>query len=232
MTAETARTLAEIASIHRRKPLFSHPLWTAWVNGTLTKPQLCETVKQAGIIPLHNHHYHGRLYIVCPDPKWRARIAEVAYEEGTGRLYSDGVSHHELYLQFGEALGIRRKEMYATSYCGGALAFREYFSMICERSFLEGVSAHMLAAEAPVPRHGSKRADALRRHYGLDDKAVKFFTVHEVADEDHSNVGEDLLREFAKTESDHALVLKTVEEMLDMMKFMYDDIFRTVSAIH
>ena len=225
------RTLDDIAAIHRRKPLFAHPLWAAWVEGRLSRPQLREAVKQVGIIPLHNHNYHGRLYVICPDPRWRARIAEVAYEEGTGRLYSDGVSHHELYMRFAEALGIGRKDMYATRYCAGALAFREYFSQVCGRNFLEGVSAHMLAAEAPVPRHGSRRADALRRHYGLDDDAVKFFTVHEVADADHSNIGEELLREFARTDDDHRLVIKTVEEMLDMMKLMYDDIHRTVQAI-
>ncbi|MDA0260834.1 MAG: iron-containing redox enzyme family protein [Proteobacteria bacterium] len=230
LTVET--TLAEIAKIHKSKPLFGHPLWTAWGAGELSREQLKECVKQAGIIPLHNHNYHGRLYVICPDPAWRARIAEVCYEEGTGRLYANGVSHHELYVRFAQALGITREELYATRYCSGAVAFKAYFSGICSKDFLEGVSAHMLAAEAPVPAHGSKRADALRSHYGLSDEDVMFFSVHEMADEDHAGIGRDLLSEFATSEEDFQLVLKTVGECLDMMKLMYDSIYDTVKAVH
>ena len=223
-------TLDEIARIHESKPLFGHPLWTEWGAGELSRTQLRECVKQAGIIPLHNHNYHGRLYVVCPDPKWRERIAEVCYEEGTGRLYANGISHHELYVRLAEALDIGREELYATAYCSGALAFKAYFSAVCGRDFLEGVSAHMLAAEAPVPAHGSRRADALRHHYGLSDDDVMFFTVHEVADEDHAGIGRELLSEFARSEADFRRVLRTVGECLDMMKLMYDSIYETVKA--
>ena len=130
------------------------------MEGKLSREQLKEEVRQEGIIPLHNHNYHGRLYVVCPDPKWRARIAEVCFEEGTGRLYANGFSHNDLYLRFGEALGISRDEMWSTRYCAGALALKAYFSDICRRSFLEGVSAHMLAGEAPAPAHVGSRGDA------------------------------------------------------------------------
>ena len=101
-------------------------------------------------------------------------------------------------------------------------------SDICGRSFLEGVSAHMLAGEAPVPTEGMSRANALRTHYGLDDRALEFFIVHQEADEDHSSVGVDLLEEFAPTEEDKRLVVKTVEDTLDMFLFMYDDIHTQV----
>lgn len=230
LTVET--TLNEIAEIHKSKPLFGHPLWTEWGAGKLSRGQLQECVKQVGIIPLHNHNYHGRLYVICPDPAWRARIAEVCYEEGTGRLYANGVSHHELYVKFAAALEISREELYATQYCSGAVAFKAYFSAVCEKDFLEGVSAHMLAAEAPVPAHGSKRADALRNHYGLTDEDVTFFSVHEVADDDHSGIGRELLSEFASTEEDFQRVLRTVAECLDMMKLMYDSIYDTVKAVN
>ena len=232
MSLTVESTLAEIAEIHKSKPLFGHPLWTEWGAGTLSREQLQECVKQVGIIPLHNHNYHGRLYVICPDPAWRVRIAEVCYEEGTGRLYADGVSHHELYVKFAAALGISREELYATRYCSGAVAFKAYFSQICEKNFLEGVSAHMLAAEAPVPAHGSKRADALRNHYGLTDDDVAFFSVHEVADDDHSGIGRELLSEFAHTEEDFQRVLRTVAECLDMMKLMYDSVYDTVKAVN
>jgi pyrroloquinoline-quinone synthase len=231
MTISAESVLEEIEAIHRRKPRFGHSLWTELCDGELSKEQVKAFAKQNGIIPLHNHNFHGRLYVVCPDPQWRARIVEVCYEEATGRLYADGVGHNELYLRYGEALGISRDEMWNADYCAGALAFKAYFSDVCGRDFLEGVSAHMLAAEGPVPAHGSRRADALRKYYGLSDEDVRFFTVHQTADKDHSGIGEELLGQFAKTDDDVRRVLRTVEETIDMMLLMYDDMYRLVKAI-
>ena len=228
MTSDAQAVLAEIEEIHKRKPYFLHPVWTELVAGTLNLDQVRILIRQNGIIPLHNHNYHGRLYVVCPEPDWRAIIAEVVYEEGTGRLYAGGRAHWKLYCQFGEALGITPEQMWNTEYCAGALAFKAFMSDICGRSFLEGVSAHMLAGEAPVPTQGMTRADALRSHYGLDDKALEFFIVHQEADEDHSSVGTNLLDEFAPTEEDRRLVVRTVEDTLDMFLFMYDDIHTQV----
>ena len=95
--------------------------------------------------------FHGRLYVICPDPGWREEIASVAYEEATGRLFAGGVSHHKLYLDYAAALGLSKEEMYATKFCAGVTAFQVYFSWICGKSFLEGVASHMLGGEAPIP---------------------------------------------------------------------------------
>ena len=64
------------------------------VENTFNLDQVRYLYKQHGGIPLHNQKYHGRLYVICPDPEWRELIAEVVYEESTGRIFSDGVSHH------------------------------------------------------------------------------------------------------------------------------------------
>jgi pyrroloquinoline-quinone synthase len=235
MTISVDGVLQEVEAIHQRKPRFGHPLWTEFCDGKLSKEQVKAFAKQNGIIPLYNHNYHGRLYVICPDPQWRARIVEVCYEEATGRLYAGGVGHNELYLRYGEALGISRDEMWNADYCAGALAFKAYFSEVCGRDFLEGVSAHMLAAEGSAHTvtnaHGSRRADALIKYYGLTDEGVRFFTVHQSADEDHTSIGRELLGHFAKTDDDVRRVLKTVEETLDLMLLMYDDMYRLVKAI-
>lgn len=170
--------------------------------------------------------------MVCPDPGWRAKIAEVCYKEGTRMLHAGGVPHDELYLRLGEAPGIVRKDMWNTPYCAGALAFREFFIDICGRSFLEGVSAHMLAGEAPVPAGSVSRAEALRRQFDLSDEDLAFFTMYRRADTDHANIGRDLLTEFATTEDDLRLVLRTVEDTIDVMWLMYDDIHRHLQTIN
>ncbi len=228
MGLDVDKTLARIDEMHAENKFWEQPMWQGLIQGTLPLPMIKEFARQHGIIPLHNHNYHGRLYVHCPDPKWREMIAEVVYEEGTGRLYADGVSHNELYYRFGEGLGIPRDEMKNTRYCPGALAFKAYFTDMCEKTFLEGVSAHMLAGEAQGPGYFSSIAEHLKKNFGLADEHVAFWVVHDVADEDHSGIGRQLLEEFAKDETDFRLVLSVVRETIDMMNLLTADTWRVM----
>ena len=231
MNSKHDRVLAEIEEIHRAKPRGKHPLWIGLMEGALTKAQVQDFLRQFGVIPLHNHNYHGRLYVICPDPAWRKKMAEVCYEEATGRLFADGVPHYELYVRVGEALGISREEMYGTEYCAGAIAFRAYFEWICGKSFLEGVAGHMLGAEAQVPGVSGKVGRALMKRFGLSESDVAFYTVHDDADKEHSDIGRVLLEQFAKTDDDLRLVVRTVRDMVDMSYLLYDELYRRVHAI-
>ena len=231
MSLTAKAVLDEIKNIHKRKPMYGHPLWTGMVEGTFSLEQVRYFCLQHGIIPLHNHNYHGRLYVICPDAEWREKIAEVTYEEATGRIHANGVSHHKLYLAYGKALGLSREQMLGADYCGGGLAFKSYFQDVCGRNFLEGVSAHMLAGEAPIPGLYIRVARKLQQKFGLDDKGIAYWVVHDSADEDHSDVGRELLGQFAPSDRDKELVLKIVRETVDVMHVMYDDFYRHMKAI-
>ena len=228
MGLDVDKTLARIDEMHAANKFWEQPMWQGLIQGTLPLSMLKEFARQHGIIPLHNHNYHGRLYVHCPDPKWREMIAEVVYEEGTGRLYANGVAHNELYYNFGQGLGIDREEMKNVRYCPGAIAFKAYFSSMCEKTFLEGVSAHMLAGEAQGPGYFGSIAQHLKDNFGLNDEQVAFWTVHDVADEDHSGIGRELLDEFAHDEADFQLVLKVVRETIDMMNLLTADTWRVM----
>jgi len=225
-------TLDAVARVHEKMPFHKHPLWDGLAKGTWSRPQVQEFARQFGIIPLHNHNYHGRLYVICPDPAWRARIAEVVYEEGTGRLFSEGVPHNSLYINFGRALGIPDSEMWNPDYCPEALAFKSYFSEVCGRNIVEGIASHMLAGEAQGPGFFSRMAAQMKKSYDLDDKAVAFWVIHDEADGEHSSVGEELLADFAKTEDDRRLVVKTVRETVEMTFLLYDGILKRLEHIH
>lgn len=230
MTAKAV--LDEIKVIHKRKPMYGHPLWTNMVEGAYSLEQVQYFCVQHGIIPLHNHNYHGRLYVACQDANWREKIAEVAYEEATGRIHANGVSHHKLYLNYAKALGLSREDVLVNAkYCGGAIAFKSYFSDICGRTFLEGVSSHMLAGEAPIPGLYIRVARKLQEKFKLSEEGIAYWVVHDSADEDHSDVGRELLDQFAPTDADKDLVLKTVQDTVDIMHLMYDDIYAHLKAI-
>ncbi len=110
------RALERIYEIHVPFARHKHPLWAGLIEGRFARPQVREFLKQASIIPLYNHLYHGPLYVNCPDPEWREHIAEVVYEEGTGRMYADGIQHWKLWLR----LGIGDRGMWATDFCAEA----------------------------------------------------------------------------------------------------------------
>lgn len=231
MNAKHEETLRRIEDIHRAKPRAGHPLWQALLGQKLSKAQVREHVKQFSIIPLYNHLYHGRLYVICPDPEWRSMLAEVCYEEGTGKLFAGGIAHHFLYLRLGEALGIGKEEMYATRFCPEAIALRAYFEYICGKNILEGVAGHMLGAEAQVPGTSGRVGIALKAQFGLSDDDIAFYSVHEEADEEHTSIGRRLLERFAERDEDLDLVVQTVQDMVDVHYVCYDGIYRRVQAM-
>ena len=226
-----ATVLEKIDAINAAKHRRNHPLWISLLKGELSRPQVAEFLRQFGIIPLHNHFFHGPLYVICPDPKWRARMAEVVYEEGTGNLYANGVPHWQLFLRLGEAFGISTEEMYATEYGAGALSVRSFLTATCARSFLEGVAATALAGEAQVPGTAGKVSQVFIEHYGLTPEQASFYAVHEEADRDHADAGLEFLRGFAKTEMDLDLVVRTVRDAVEVFWWMYDDIHRRIDGI-
>jgi pyrroloquinoline-quinone synthase len=221
-------TLSEVKRLHKALPFDTHPLWQGLCEGAFNLKQVQEFARQFGIIPLHNHNYHGRLYVICPDMGWRIRLAEVVYEEGTGRLFSNGVAHNKLYLNFGAGLGLSARDLLEVDYCPEAAAFKTFFQDRCSHNIVEGISSHMLAAEAQGPGLYKHLAVRLKKDFGLSDEAVAFWVIHDVADTDHSSIGEELLADFAKTEADRQLVVKTVRETLEATRLLYNGILARV----
>jgi len=224
--------IEELNAIHSAKSRKRHPLWMGLMSGSLSRAKVAEFLRQFSVIPLYNHFYHGPLYVSCPNPEWRRRMAEVVYEEGTGGIYSDGVAHYELYLRMAEAFGISREEIYATEFCGGSLAVRHYFENICRTSFLEGYAALSLGSEAQVPGVAGRVSEAMVKHYGLTPEQAMFYTVHEVADSDHSGGAMEFLKEFAPTDVEVHKVTRAVRDCVETSWTMFEDIWHRVQRIN
>jgi pyrroloquinoline-quinone synthase len=231
LTRDYHQVLDEIATIHAKLPRKKHPLWIALMSGSLGRKQVAEHLRQFSAIPLYNHLFHGPLYVNCPDATWRRRMAEVVYEEGTGGLYSDGVPHYQLYLRLGEAFGITPDEMYNTPLCAGATAIRSYLAFMCGSSFLGGMAALSLGAEAQVPGVSGKVSESMMANYGLTREQAMFYIVHEVADSDHSSGALEFLQRFARTDAEVETVIRAVRDTVEVSWFMYEDIWRQVQAV-
>ena len=186
-------------------------MWAALIEGALSLDQLREFARQYGIIPLHNHNYHGRLYVSCPDPRWRSRIAEVCYEEGTGWLYAGGRAPLEALFELRRGAGAcRRRDVGAGLYPGGGDV-----PLLLQRDLRPLVPGRRLGAHAG--RRGDGARNLLQDRGGLpgqsrlDDQAVAFWIVHDTADTDHSNLGRELLDQFAPSDAEREQVLATVK---------------------
>jgi pyrroloquinoline quinone (PQQ) biosynthesis protein C len=220
--------LGRIAKVHEPYSRYKHPLWAGLMEGRFEKPQVKEFIRQAGIIPLFNHLYHGPLYVKCPDPQWREMIAEVVYEEGTGRMFADGVPHWKLWLRLGHVFGLSDEEMWNADFCPEGIAYRAFFHNICSGDFLEGVSAHMLGSEAQVPGAVGSVSKGLKKKFGLSDHDLAFYIVHNHADSEHSNVGRKLLARFARTDEDFERVVVAVTQMVQVTQVLSNGILDRV----
>ena len=90
----------------------------------------------------------------------------------------------------------------------------------------------MLSGEAMIPGTFGRIADRLQEEFSLSDSQVAFWRVHDVADGEHSDIGRELVEQFAPSEEDRQLVLRTVDLYKDVVFRMYDDIWTSVQAVH
>jgi pyrroloquinoline quinone (PQQ) biosynthesis protein C len=77
-----------------------------------------------------------------------------------------------------------------------------------------------------VPGNFAPFARALERHYGLRTEDVIFFDVHEIADRDHSDVGDNILSRIPMSEEEQARVTRAAQRSLDLWWQFFDGIER------
>jgi len=123
--------------------------------------------------------------------------------------YIKEAEHHDLYVQFCAGLGITRDELLAHLPLPSTIGAASAMGFYCRNSFEEGLGAFGLAVEMEVPGrpNGAKVIhDGLRRHCGLDDKALEFWTIHVEAEEEHGENAVAVLARCGQTEDQQTLI--------------------------
>jgi pyrroloquinoline-quinone synthase len=229
-TDSTTAFVGELtALIDARRSFGGHPLWLAIRDGVLPasglKPFAVQFFLQVREFPRAVSALHAN----CSDPHERIELAESLYEEETGRISGCGMSHPELFIRFGEAVGLKREAMTEGVALPGTRALIDWFELSSkQRSFIEGAAAINLAAEGQVPGSFGPLARSLEDHYGLSRDAVSFWDVHEIADQEHSDVGSNIVVRSATTPAIRADVRGAVEHSLEMWWQFFDDIERQI----
>jgi pyrroloquinoline quinone (PQQ) biosynthesis protein C len=207
------------------RTLKSHPTIEKIERGELSRAQLRHWATQLFVGNKgHNANILGHIYAKCDDFPARKAIVENLLEEELGRQSGVGRSHPELYLEFGEAIGIPRDQLLHAPMTPDATAMVHWMYWLADSKpwyvTLAGIS---LGSELFNPDAYVRVIDGLRRHYGLDDDGVRFFSVHVEVDKDHgdSSAGSIFraIPESAATET-----LWAVETHIELMRRLWADI--------
>ncbi|HZQ66924.1 MAG TPA: iron-containing redox enzyme family protein [Terriglobales bacterium] len=169
--------------------LLCHPFYKSWTAGQLTEEDLREYARD------YYHHvaafptYLAEFGIRLNDGELRrAVLANMSDEKGGEDVYGDpSASHAELWLDFAEGMGAMR-DLRLHQPLPEIKALINFFHQVSsERSPAEALAAYY-AYESQVPRIAREKARGLREQYGADKKTCSYFTVHETADIQHSQV--------------------------------------------
>ncbi len=219
------------ATIEARRSFGGHPLWHRIQEGRLPRGAVATWAAQFFLQVREFPRAVSALHASCPFPEERIELAESLYEEETGRISGCNLPHPELFIRFGEGLGLARAEMIEAEPLPATAALIDWFELATkQRSFIEGAAAMNLAAEGQVPGAFGPFARALEKHYGLTREQVAFWDVHEIADREHSDIGNHIVVRFATSPEWQDRVRRAVEHSLDMWWQFFDGVERAVDA--
>jgi pyrroloquinoline-quinone synthase len=214
-----------LARIQARRTFGGHPLWLAIADGKLSREQLRLFAVQFFLQVREFPRAVSAMHANCPFAQERMELAESVYEEETGRLSGCNLPHPELFIRFGEAVGLAREEMVEGRPLPATRALIDWFELSTkQRSFIEAAAAINLAAEGQVPGAFGPMARRLQAHYGLSREAVGFWDVHEIADAEHSDVGDHIVVRHATDAATQARVRDALEHSLGAWWQFFDGI--------
>jgi pyrroloquinoline quinone (PQQ) biosynthesis protein C len=145
----------------------------------------------------------------CPD--WDTKMAIIkacAQEIIADDEFAGGKPHWQVIEEMGVAIGMSVEEIRATKPIATTeIAWAAWEGLMSNRHWLEGIVANTCAERVNVPGYGT---GAQREHgwswvqrkswaklFGLKDEQLQFWSVHELADVEHSNLGWQSVARFA-----------------------------------
>jgi len=194
------------------RSLLTHPFYQAWTQGTLSREALRSYSEQ------YYHHvaafptYLSAVHTQTEDPVIRRQLLANLIDEEAG-----SPNHPELWLQFAEALGLTRQEVFETKAWPETKDLIETFRLVCRgRGTTAGVAA-LYAYESQIPAIAEAKIEGLRKFYGIDEEGgLAYFTVHREADRAHAGVERHLLASLLN-ESNMESVTGSVERVLEAL---------------
>jgi pyrroloquinoline-quinone synthase len=150
--------------------LLDHSFYQRWTQGTLTRDELCDYVKQYG-------------HVVRAVPRWLEQVrggdtAQLA------RHVDEERSHEALWATFGEALGLTSEAIRTAPANEATARLLARGDVLVEQG---QAAAVVWALEAQTPAVAGAKLAGLSAFYGISgDTGGKYFAVHEHLDVEHA----------------------------------------------
>lgn len=194
----------------RERSILKHPFYQAWKMGGLSRAGLLEYAKQyykhVAAFPAYLSAVHSQME---SGGDRRAVLQNLVDEEHGER------NHLELWLQFAQALGVSRQEVYDAKATDSTKNFVDAFKQLAQSSPAEGIAA-LYAYESQIPAVSEEKMRGLKQFYGVsDEKGLEYFTVHAAADVEHAAAERKLLKRLAVNEETKQKMLAAVDKALD-----------------
>jgi pyrroloquinoline-quinone synthase len=141
--------------------------------------------------------------------------------------FTEEQSHPDLAKRFGIALGLKEED-----FAEATQIFEcQIHSARTIYNTLLGVApqnrASALTSESMVCRYSEEFLNSMRKHYGMDDHDLTFFTVHMIADKEHTAQSAELIARRIKTPRDERLVRESAQYMVRIKLGKFDGIFQS-----
>ncbi|MET0501753.1 MAG: iron-containing redox enzyme family protein [Candidatus Binatia bacterium] len=218
-----------------------HPFYLALYDGKLSLDEIRVWAKEAWGIFAYNVAINTAKLVRCQlsgihNPEIHKKFVEIIQSE-VGYQYFEGAprrvpGHRALFLRFGESIGIPAAELERCEreedFLPTTVLARIGWLDIALRSntILEQVASTNCCNEFSNQLTGGKFFRTFRDHYGLKERDIEFFAEHGEADTEHSNIGYDLVDQFAITNEVQVKVLKALRKGLSIWWAITDGVAR------
>ena len=134
--------------------------------------------------------------------------------------------HPELAKKFGLALGLKDEDFDHATAVFECLA---HTSAVIRGMFLGSPAETRTGAlvnESMVCRYSEEFDTCLRRHYSLGDKECQFFTVHRIADVEHTKAAAEVVARYATSPEQQRAVREIARHMVAFKLAKFEGIYR------
>jgi len=203
--------LERIDALIAERHLLKHPFYTKWREGTLPREALQEYARQYYAFESSFPRLLSALHTRSERPDVRQSLLDNLWDEEHGE-----VNHAELWLRFGEGIGVERSSVRSAAPNAGTRALLDsYWSAVSDGPLAAGIAA-LYAYEGQVPEVATEKIRGLVEQYGVDDpRTLAFFTVHSTLDIEHSGAERSMISDLSPTATDEEAVMASTRAALD-----------------
>ncbi len=179
-------TLESIELRIAERHLLTHPFYQAWTAGTLPREALLDYVAQYYAFESNLPQFLRSLAARSESAADREALLANARDEEHGPK-----NHPELWLRFGEALGLERSQVIGARLNATTQALVDTYREAAERAPVAAGVAALYAYESQLPAVAEAKIAGLREHFGFGERAASreglaFFEVHRTIDVHHA----------------------------------------------